>query len=319
MSTVGLISNPKSHTVSRQGSVLQHVARQIPGLRFLQLDDFSALPGEISAFARRGVNTLFVEGGDGTLRAVMSAALSSRSGFAAPPGFAILPGGSTNLAYKVLGLKDIHPEAVARRIALLENKTPVRRAARHALAVRSSAMSEPLIGFLLSTGSLARAMEYGQREIHGPGPRGSLAVAAIFTRLIARPFSASGHDGEPVLRESGLGAEAGEERFQGAHTFSLMTTLPHLSLGLKPFWGTRGRPIAFTHARWPVRGLRLAALKLVLGLTGETLSRHGLGSLGADRIRLHTDSDVMMDGEMLARPADGLFDVSVTPSIEFIR
>lgn len=320
MSTAALIANPRSHTVSRRGSVLERVARRRPDLPYIRLDDFSDLPRQVDELAGQGVKTLFVEGGDGTLRAVMSASLSARSGFPAPPDFAILPGGSTNLAYQVLGLKDLGEEAVQARIADLETERgPGRRAACPALVLRSSARQKPLVGFLLSTGSLARAMDYCQQQIHGDGPRGSLAVAATFARLVARPRATLGRGGEPVLRGSPLDLEAGEHRIEGEHAFCLMTTLPRLSLGLRPFWGTQDHDIALTHATWPIRGIRSAAMKIAFGMTGPDLARHGLTSLGADEISFRHAGDVMMDGEMLARPSDDMFHVSLTPRLGFIR
>lgn len=320
MSAVALIANPRSHSVSRRGALLERVARRNPGAPFLKVDDFSALPRQIGELARHGARTLFVEGGDGTLRAVMSASLNAKSHFQTPPDFAILPGGSTNLAYKILGLKDLGEQAMQTRIADLETRRiPQRRTTCPALMLRSSARSNPLVGFLLSTGSLARAMEYCQHNIHGDGPRGSLAVAATIARLVARPRATLGRGGKPVLQGSLLELEADDHKIDGAHAFSMMTTLPRLNLGLQPFWDRQGHDIAVTHARWPVWRIRFAAMKILLAMAGPNLSRHGLTSFGVNEISFRHGGDVMMDGEMLARPPDDWFHLSVTPQLGFLR
>lgn len=321
MSTVGLIANPASHSVARRGSRLEKLARSRSGARFVRLEDFSTLSEHMAAFAREGVDTLFVEGGDGTLRAVLSECLSARSGYSSPPDFAVLPGGSTNLAYKVMGVRHTDPDSLSRLVDRLESgRPPSARLVRSALMVRSAAMSDPLAGFLLSTGSMARAMLFCQREVFAQGgPRGSMGVAATMARLVTAPRRTRDTDGQPLLRASHFRIEADGFTREGEHAFALMTTLPHLSLGLKPFWGEEEGAVALTHADWPIRGLRLAALKILAGQTGPDLSRHGLTSRRFDRASFFHDGPVALDGEMLPEPADGMFHVSLTPELRFIR
>ncbi|PKP74470.1 MAG: hypothetical protein CVT84_08285, partial [Alphaproteobacteria bacterium HGW-Alphaproteobacteria-6] len=187
---LGLISNPLSHAVARRGAVLEAVAAALPAARFLRLDDFAALDRAVAAMAAAGVTRIAVEGGDGTLLAVLSAALAPGAGFARPPEFAVLPGGSTNLAARVLGLRSANPAVLARRLAGEADPgrggggTLTRQAA---LCLTGPGLARPLTGFLLSTGSLARAMAFTQRALHRPGRRGSLAVAGAIARFVAAP------------------------------------------------------------------------------------------------------------------------------------
>lgn len=319
---IGLIVNPRSHAVATRGSMLEAVALDLPEAFFLRLDDFGDLAPCIGHMARAGVTAIFVEGGDGTLLAVLSACLDPAAGFDRLPDFAVLPGGSTNLAAEIFGFRGRTPEEITRRIEALANEVdPPAREEHRALRVESAALPRPAIGFVLSTGSLARAMLYVQREFHGEGRRGRRAVAQAVARFAIAPGRYRDTDGAPVLRASPFEAEldGATTRIGGAHGFSLMTTLPRLSLGLRPFWGTGPGPVALTHAAWPIQGFRRAIARVLLGLTGPGLARHGLSSHRAASIALQAQGPVVIDGELLPAAPDHRLHVSATQPLGFLR
>lgn len=283
--------------------------------RYPEAADFATLDRDIAAMAVAGVSRLIVEGGDGTLLAVLSAALAPGAGFACPPEFGVLAGGSTNLAAHVLGLRAKTPAALARRIA---GPVAGEVVEQRALTVSGPGLARPEVGFLLSTGSLARAMDHTQRAFHKEGRRGSLAVAGAITRFLVAPGRYRDSDGAPVLRPSRLRAEGGGASLDGDHAFSLMTSLPRLSLGLMPFWGKGEGAIAMTHAGWPITGFRRVMLKALAGRAGAGLAAHGLTSFRGMYFEIDHDGPVMIDGELL--PAGlGRLSVGATEPLSFLR
>lgn len=321
MSTqIGLIVNPESHAVMRRGSMLEAAALELPDAAFLRLDDFRTLEPCVRQMAKAGVTQIFVEGGDGTLLAVLSACMAPEAGFETLPDFAILPGGSTNLAAQTFGFRGKTPEEITRRISALAAKVeaPVREHHR-ALHVDSAALTRPAVGFVLSTGSLARAMLYVQREFYGEGQRGSRAIAAAIARFVIAPGRYCDVDGRPVLRASDLEVRAANKVLAGAHAFSVISPLDRLSLGLNPFWGDDHGAIGMTHAAWPVTGLRRALLKVVLQMAGPGMFRHGMSSLRSDQLDLVHHDPVMIDGEILPTAADHRLRVTTTAPLGFLR
>lgn len=315
---VGFIVNPLSHTVKRHGSVLEQVSAESPGAHLLRLSDFGALPEQIRTLADDGVSALFVEGGDGTLQAVMTA--WAALGLERPwPDFAIIAGGSTNLAHKIVGLGPRAPGGIAAYIARYQAEAAPRHSLQHALKVESAALARPQIGMLLSTGSLARTMVFVQRELHGEGRRGSWSVAQAAALFALNPKGQLDSDGAPLFRSSPLQVEADSFSLHGDHTLSLMTALPALSLGLKPFWNRGGAPLAFTHAAWPIRSFQSALLKVLAGATGPHMQDHGMQSFGAAQVFLNYNGPLVLDGEMLPAPEDGRIKVSATAPIRFLR
>lgn len=316
---IGLIVNPLSHTVRRKGSILEQAARRLEGASLVRIDDFARLEQQLRELAAEGPAALFIEGGDGTLQAVLSAWPGFAEGGAQLPDIAVLPGGSTNLAYKVAGLKRRSADDIANFVQSYRADGITTRTSLPALRIESESLPAPLAGMLLSTGSLARAMVYTQKQIHGDGHRGSLAVAEAAARFVLSPEAYLDTDGAPLLRPGDFKAESASFRLQGAHALSLMTTLPYLSLGLKPFWGEASGPIALTYAQWPISGFRSAFLKILANATGPEMTRHGLTSYRTDSLTLSCSGPVVLDGEVLQIPADARIRISSTLPIRFLR
>lgn len=316
---IGLIVNPLSHTVQRNGSILERVHGGLKDSSLICIDDFAALPAQIARLAGEGVSAAIIEGGDGTLQAVLSAWPGLETEGASLPDFAILPGGSTNLASKIAGLRRRTANDVADYLSAYRGGAPVTRTSLRALRVDADSFAKPLIGMLLSTGSLARAMIYTQQQIHGEGHRGSLAVAEAAVRFVLTPEAYLDVDGAPLLRPSELGVQSASFQMQGNHALSLMTTLPSLSLGLNPFWGNGTGAIAFTHAAWPISGFRGAFLKILAGPTGPQMARHGLTSYRSDALELTPSSAVVLDGELLHLSANARIRITPTLPIQFLR
>ncbi|SHK98327.1 Diacylglycerol kinase catalytic domain-containing protein [Roseovarius marisflavi] len=317
---IGLIVNHGSHAVEKRGAMLEAAALELPHASFLRLDDFADLNGFVRQMARDGVEKIFIEGGDGTLLAVLSACLAPGAGFASPPEFAILPGGSTNLAARSFGFRGKTAGEITRRIAALANEVdPPERETHRALRIESAALPCPAIGFVLSTGSLARAMLFAQREFHDDVQRGLRTIILAIVRFVMAPGKYRDTDGGPVLRASHLTVRGAGVEIDGPHTLALVTSLPRLSLGLKPFWGTGPGSIALTHAAWPIKGFRRAIAKILLHLSGPRLAAHGMTSYRSDRFDLIHDDPIVIDGEPVACAEDGKLHITTTEPLVFLR
>ncbi|PWE34025.1 hypothetical protein DDZ14_02360 [Maritimibacter sp. 55A14] len=317
---LGLVLNPRGHMVARKGSVLETAAQALPGVPFLRIEDFSELSTGLAQMARAGVDRLAVEGGDGTVLAVLSHCMDPATGFARMPALSILPGGSTNLAWEACGMMRRDRAGTIERLRELDTAAdPGPNVRQRALHVACAHLPRAEVGFLLSTGTLARAMRYTQRNFHGEGRRGAVDVARAVAHFVLTPHRYRDGDGLPLLRASDLDAVLDGRALTGSHALSLMSTLPRLSLGLRPFWGAGDAPIALTHAAWPIRGFRRAVLKILLHRTGPALSRHGLTSYRAGRVTLHHDGPIMIDGEWLSLPAGAELTVTATEPLEFLQ
>lgn len=314
------VINPKSHRVNMQGSVLTRVAVDYGDIPIVYFDGSTPLDDTLAPLLRAGRDTIYVEGGDGTVVAALSTGFSEYMSGQPMPKLAILPGGSTNLAHERLGLKDVDPESLRKRLGQRESAQVAPNVSTHkALLIETSETRSPYVGFLLSTGSLARLMLYTQKNLHGR-TRGVVSIARAILQLALFPHSTKDSDGMPLVRASQF--EDLEQSVLSAPTdltFSVFSAFRELSLGLSPFWGRGDAPIGFTMADWPIRALRLGIAKAVMSGASRTLERHGLTSHGCSDMVFKTDGPVMLDGEALPIPADQTFKVSVSPDLEFLR
>lgn len=314
------VINPKSHKVNMQGSVLTRVAIDYGDIPIVYFDGSTPLNEALSPLLQAGRNTIYVEGGDGTVVAALSAGYAEHISGRPMPRLAILPGGSTNLAHAVLGLKAFDPDQLRARLSQRKSQNVAQEITAHkALLIETSDMSSPYVGFLLSTGSLARLMLYTQANLHGK-TRGVVSIARAILQLSLFPYSTKDEDGLPLVRRSQFERLCGQADSEAsAQTFSILSTFRELSLGLSPFWGRGDAPIGFTSAAWPIRRLRLGIAKAVMSGAGQVLESHGLSSRGCSDMVFKTDGPVMLDGEDLPMPDDKTFKVSVSPDLEFLR
>lgn len=314
------IINPKSHKVNVQGSVLTRIAVDYGDIPIVYFNGDTPLEETLSPLLFEGRDTIYVEGGDGTVLAALTTAFAARSTTHPMPRLAILPGGSTNLTHAVVGLKQVDAEALKQQLDQRNQQTTRPEIATHqALLVATSETQSPYVGFLLSTGSLARLMLYTQNNLHGK-TRGVVSIARAIMQLTMFPRTTKSSDGLPLVRPSQfVRLDQNESAPPQEQAFSIFSTFQELSLGLSPFWGRGDAPIAFTHAAWPIPRLRLGIARAVLGGAPRGLERHGLTSEGCSQITFQTDGPIMLDGEELPMPKDRTFKVTVSPDLEFIR
>lgn len=314
------IINPKSHKVNMQGSVLTRIAVDYGDIPIVNFDGQTPLEKTLSPLIRQGADTIYVEGGDGTVQAALTTCYADNLAGSPFPRLAILPGGSTNLAHQVIGLKQVDADALKRQLDQRKQRTARPEIATHqGLLVETSETKTPFIGFLLSTGSLARLMLYTQDNLHGKR-RGMVSISRAIMQLALFPRSTTFSDGLPLVRPSNFTRmTASVSECPSQQAFSIFSTFKELSLGLSPFWGRGSAPIGFTHAAWPIRRLRLGIAKAVLGGAPRSLENHGLTSEGCSEMVFKTDGPVILDGEELPMPEDQTFRVSVSPDLEFIR
>lgn len=314
------VINPKSHNVNLQGSVLTQIAVDYGDIPIVYFDGDAPLDEALSSLLQAGRNTIYVEGGDGTVFAALTTCFAQQLSGRPLPRLAILPGGSTNLAHQILGLKRVDAESLRHRLDPRNRLSERSDIALHkVLLVETSETQTPYAGFLLSSGSLARLMLYTQNNLHGK-TRGNVSIARAIMQLTLFPRSTKDADGRPLIRSSQFTRIAEDSVGVTTETaFSLFSTFEALSLGIRPFWARGDEAIGFTHAAWPIHRLRLAIAKAVLNAAPSSLQQHGLTSEGCSKIVFRTDGPVLLDGEELPMPNDQTFKVSVSPDLEFIR
>jgi diacylglycerol kinase (ATP) len=297
---VGVVHNPRSHG-NRGGR-----GKAVDGVLWAQPATAKALAETLAQFAAARIELLVVDGGDGTVRDVLSA-LPAAFG-AAPPLLAVLPSGKTNMLAIDLGApKDWRLEDAMNAAARNAPKV------RAPLEVRwRDEARTPLHGFFFGVGGFVRATQMAQ-TVHRWGAFHNLAVAVTLAGAVWQTL-AGGAD-NPWRRGVELSADADGEPLPAGRRFVFMATgLKRLPFGVRPFGPVR-EGLKHLDVDAPPRGL-FAALPMVLsGRAGERLERGGYRRGEARTLTLSTPESFVFDGEIYP---GGDITVSLGPPLRFV-
>ncbi|GFE76368.1 diacylglycerol kinase family protein [Novosphingobium sp. TCA1] len=291
---VGIIRNPRSHRNKGHAPEMadcSNILTETPRTR-------AELFGVLDGFARRGIDYLVVDGGDGTVRDVLTCGAEIFGD--EWPTFMVLPKGKTNALAIDIGLPT-HWSLTEAMAAAHKGKTVTRRPLR--ISSRD-ANSGSVQGFILGTGAFSLATEAGQGA-HRRGAFNSFAVGlsvlwSIFQTLFGRkgnPWRSctpmrliDRHTGRDLPYE---GSGHADERFM-----AVATTFEKFPLGARPFGRHVAPGMKLGVIDWPVRWI-IALLPAILyfGLGGKFLERRGTHRLSASAVDLELGGSFILDGE----------------------
>lgn len=300
LTRVGVVRNPRSHANRGQASAVPD------GLAWAEPETPQALALDMRRFAAAGVDLLVIDGGDGTVREVLSAlpgAYGDR-----PPVLAVLASGKTNVLALDLGAG--RGWTLAEVLSRAATDTPSLKS-RSPLEV-SWADAPPVRGFILGLGAFARATQMS-RAVHRIGAYHSLSVALT----LAGAALGTLFDSKASPWRRGVEAAVtldGADQPPGRRFVLIATALKRLPFGLRPFGAPReGMKVLDVDA--PPRRL-LAALPVVLAGRGDGwLAARGYRRRSANRLDLRVDEPIVIDGE--AFPG-GRLSVRLGPPLRFL-
>lgn len=280
-----MLANGRAHRNRQMGETIHGVSadvRQAAPLTKAELDR------TLAGFARDRVDTLVIDGGDGTVRDVLS--LAPRHFTSGLPRIAVVPSGKTNALAVDLG---IAAQWTARDVlGSLDRWKPV---ARSPLEIRYDGAETPrLRGFLFGTGAFVRATNLAQ-SVHRAGAFNGLAVGLSLAGALAQTLF--GGPGNVWRQGDDVTLELPDGRALDRSFYMLLgSTLERLPLSLKPFGPVRsGLKLLGVDA--PPRNLLLSVPALLSGSEREWLSDAGYKRVDVDSFRLRIESGFILDGE----------------------
>ncbi|NNC37193.1 MAG: hypothetical protein EX271_03320 [Acidimicrobiales bacterium] len=287
--------NPLSHTVASRGSVLEKVSDAHDVMKF-KLDDFEKLNTYVTQALDNKVDTIFIEGGDGTIQGVITETILQLDNSTPPPNFVLLPGGMTNLVAANIGLKR---PSVDKITSIMRNPNSRKSTSLPLLKIEQDGGANLHFGFLLSTGALPAATRYCLDEIHTKGIGGSAAVGTTLFKVLFGPKKKR----REIMAPTPIQLQLGDRTIEGEHLTSVATTLPKLIIGINPFWGEDNAPVHLTYADPNVRHkfINIARMfkKQQSSRARAALERDGFHSWNIESATLVHDGPLVLDGEEL--------------------
>lgn len=283
---IGVVCNPRAHR--NHGA---EYAAGVPGAEGVWVASprtTEDLGDTLAGFARQRIDLLVIDGGDGTVRDVLTAAghLWNRDW----PAIAVIPSGKTNALAIDLGLPTAWSltDAVA---AMAAGRVVQRRP----VEIGRTSGGQPLRGFLFGAGGFVKATELAQHA-HRAGAFNGIAVGlalgwALFLTLFGRRDNVWRRGDAMALRLPGGPLE------DAPLYILLASTLQRLPLGLKPFGPMRdGLKLLTVDA--PPRWLAVTVPALLAGSTRRWLERAGYRNRDAIWFQVAPQDGFILDGEL---------------------
>ncbi len=316
---MGLISNPNSRRNRTRLHEVETIVANHPRIHHRVTANSDAIADILETFARLGVNTLAINGGDGTGAHVLSALLSQLP-FPQTPAIVLLPGGTTNMNAADAGLRGPLIDCVRRLCRWADgDDTGCERVQRAILRVTGAVGEPPRYGMFFGTGTIVNGIEYCHQNIHTLGIRDELAPGLVVLRTLWGIIRQDTRFAAPTATGIALdGRDLGPAR---PVIQLLITSLQRLFLGLRPFWGSEPHPVHCTWMEHPARRVLRAFPGLLRGRPNRHVSaQNGYFSHNAGEIRLWLDAMFTLDGEMhQASREQGPLIIGNGGTIEFIR
>lgn len=295
---IGLLSNPNSRN-NRRGNyaAIARAAGKWRSLLTASADEPAGITAALAEFARQGVNTLLINGGDGTVQAALTTLLTGAV-FAKPPLVGLLAGGRTNASAIDAGTAGNPVRQLDRFQAWAAGKRPGQVQTRNVLRLHGGNGAVHFGMFAAGAGlatAISASREYVQRATI-PALRGTLGTVAW----------SCGFGFRTLLLGEALPSAPAEIRLDGESVFAgdagllLASTLHRFPLGLKPFWAADRGPVRLTVIAPDCRR-RLRAMTAMVWRRGDVDPRpqDGYHSWSGKRLQIRATTPMLLDGEWI--------------------
>lgn len=262
-----------------------------------EISDWSEVPSQLARAAAADTDFLIINGGDGTIREVVSGLLHD-SPFDTPPILGIVPGGQTNMLAGDLGAKASPVKVLSALIEAWEERdASTEFTRRKVLRISRTPDEAPVYGFFFGSAAIVSGIEFCHDHIYPlsiPMPAAHVAVVGLLLTSVL----SGGAIGPKDLRPTTADINVDDVTLRPKDYFCIIaTTMNRLMLNLHPFSSIGEGPVKFAALeKGPTSAIKAFPKLLGLGSpSGEPdnyfFSRH------ADRIEINSGSPYTIDGE----------------------
>jgi hypothetical protein len=291
----GVIWNQKSHR--NQGGDVD----PLPGVVVeVAPEEPAELHATLRRFAAHGVDLVVIDGGDGTIREVITR-LPEAFGSRLPR----LPNGKTNAL--ALDIESPLGTTLEQLLAAADAGRPTKR--RQCLEIVRPGQATPeRRGFLFGTGAFVRATELAQKH-HSIGLFDDAAIAVTIVHAAAGALFGGPSNGWRKGETASVSFDPAERWF-----LTIASTLKRFPLGLKPF-GEPREGLKLISVQAPPRRLHQALPVILSGRDKPWLAEKGYLRSDLPAFDMRWSGDFVLDGEIYH---GGELTVRRGPELEFV-
>jgi len=282
----GVIRNPQSHANRREGEVTAPRADVL----FAQPETRAEVASEVKRLAEAGCRLLVIDGGDGTVREVLTALPAAYGDD--PPLLSVVSSGKTNILAFDLGVRGSW--TLERALAQADQPDARIRLRSPLQVTRPGSGEPPLLGFVFGCAALVRQDELAS-TLHRAHVFHNLSVALTLAGVAAQVMGGgdgnSWRRGEPVT----LMVDDAPPR-PGPRLVVMATTLQRLPFRMRPF-GPPRHGLKFLDADAPPRHLARALPTILWGRGEGWLKQNGYRRGDVRELGVSLEGSMFLDGE----------------------
>jgi len=293
---VAILSNPLSTTNAGGMTAIRKLVEESANVVHFELNGIETVDQALALFSKANPAMIVINGGDGTIGAVLASILYNNHFNVIPP-IAFLPGGKTNMTAADLGFKG-KPVKVLRKLLRLAREGHVadHMETRHVIEMDLGDGENPRVGTFFGGAGVVKGIFWCRENAYSMGLPNALAHFVSFTKLF---LSAVGIGREKSLLVSDPMSITipGGGILTGQYASVVATTLNSLLLGLKPYGKEGPGGLGFSAIEAGSSNLMRAFKGLATGQFG-TKTIHGSHVRRGDEVRIEGTDPVTLDGEI---------------------
>lgn len=319
---IGLLNNLRAGRNTAQVSRLLGFLRRHPDVVHVETTAAHAVPEALSELARRDVELLVINGGDGTLQFALTEILANNAFDGRVPMIAPLKGGRTNMSANDLGSRRDAVQGFAALLDCVEQgRIEERIQPRQVLRIRHGHEEQDQYGMFFGLGVIHRAIKQ-HHEIFDKGQNDRIQGALTSSLVTA------GLMGKMVIGDTGgiLSPDKVQVILDGVpqqsdqYYLMIATSLHRLFSGMRPFWGEGPGGVRFTSIASDAKKIGRSIPGILRGKPADyVLEENGFRSTNSGSVKLRLDCGFTVDGELFDPQPSRTVELSADRTVKFIR
>ena len=292
---IGVLINPLSGGNRNGLGGIRSLIGQFPRVIHCDVQTPEDVLEALEDFARREVGLVAVNGGDGTVQAVLTN-LFHHQPFSSLPLLAVLQSGTTSMTARDVGFSGSRIKSLKKLFQWASAGEGIPRIIQRPVLQVEAPGHPPRYGMFFGTAAIYQGIQYFHRRVNSKGLRGEVGPGLTILRFL---WAAVRQDSGfiPVIPMS-IALDNHPPHQLDAFVL-LVSTLERLFLGLYPFWGDDSGPLHYTALRARPRYFLRALASILRGRRGPYgTPENGYFSHNVREIRLNLDSGFTLDGQL---------------------
>lgn len=316
MPLIAVLSNPNSNGNRRHLPRIREFCADRPDVMSVEVPSLAALRPALDRIVAAEPDVLVINGGDGTIQAVLTEIHAGEMWDRKFPPIAIMPGGRTNLIAKDMGAGGDLVQVLQRVIDLTERGLGEHISTRQLISLSTGEGERPTYGMFLAAGWLADIMLWCRHKLYSTGMPTWLAhFITLFGGLISVVTGWGARFLPPPPEEADI--SVGGRKMRAPYQVLMVSTLRALVL-----WGKAPPSWPGTLCLISLEAKRSSVARAVWAVLTGKLGREaipGVGLTPGNEIRFgEAITNVIMDGEsFVAKPGETIT-LHPSPSMRFV-